>query len=416
MALEGLNCFGPNHNDWRLAANSTSVTTRTDWDLPLLTNVGSHSPPGSNRWIEADDGGTVLTTEITNLASNTFTLRDYVWYPLRAFRGQGSIGSGDTSSAYGYARAGGDFCRADWQYSSAGKVNWGISRDGGAASFAGSPTEYTWDADTSLLLEYDSVASKIRLYVNDVLEHEVASIAAAVPNISGRFDLFQPEMGTNPLHYWSGFAHCQSDTETDRPKATTLYVHGLEGTSDGRDQGSTHPGPPGPAYDDQAGGDNHDASWDDVNLDGSDQVEVTNYWVGSSAHTARSTVDTDDPTETNQLIIGVHRLVARAEIGGKTLNTWSRIQDDGNTSDAANANITSTTWISICIRHLLAPDGGAWTAYGDADQLEVGVLGTSANNDIDDWAGMLFELAEVESEGIPDTTGDPQNFRRQVIL
>ncbi len=389
MALEGLNCFGPNYNDFRLTMQGRSSTTTTDWDLPATTNAGAHSPPGSSRWIEANDGGTVLTFDLT-LVDSTFTLKDFVWYPLRAFRLQGTIGSGQSSKIYGWFRAGTDGIGAFWRYSSAGKINIGIGRfDTGAAAWGSS--EFTHDSDLSLLLEYDSVASKARVYVNDTVEAETA--AFIVPNTNGRIRLFQPEAGTNPLHYWSGFAHGQSDTETDRPKATTLFVHGLEGTSDGADSGPTT------GYDDQDGGDNHDATYTDVALDGSDQVEVTNYWVGSGAETWVQTVDTDDPAETNQLIIGVHRSVARAEVGAKTLNTWSRIQDDGNTLDLANINITNTNWLSICIRHLLAPDGGAWTAYNDSDKLEFGVKGASTNTDKDDWAGMIFELAEVESEG-----------------
>ena len=266
MALDGLNCFGPNHNDWRLALHAKAVNTLNDFDLPAITNSGAHSPPGSTRWIEADDGGT-KTFLVLTLVDTTFTLKSFVWWAFRAFRLQGTIETGQSSKLFAYRAANNTDRHIYWRWSSSGKVNFGLmGSDWG-------PNEFTFDADTSLLLEYDDAANKDRLYVNDVLELEITNNGgAAAPHTNGNISLYNPEAGTNPLHYWSGILHCQSNTESDRPKATTLFVHGLEGTSDGTDSDY------GDETYDGAGDTDQDAVFGDVDLDGSDQVETTFYW------------------------------------------------------------------------------------------------------------------------------------------
>ena len=61
--------------------------------------------------------------------------------------------------------------------------------------------------------------------------------------------------------------------------------------------------------------------------------------------------------------------------------------------------MSRTAWLSICLRHTVARDGGAWQSY-DPAAFEFGVRSDSSNDDTDEWAGMIFELAEVQSVGV----------------
>ncbi len=369
---EFLGCLGPDWADHRL--EDGAIKTRTGWTFEAT--AGGDAPPQTKYWLEEDgSGGDYVIGEAKVMTADT-----YVWYMVRAFKLRAtSLTAADTAPFLLVDVSGGVVSLA-WKQNT-DTSHYVLSVNGFSSNVDGT-TDIALGDTITVMVEFNGTNVKVWLNNDGSGTPEITHTTETKKPINKVVTLGNASDGNTPFHDFSGVAWHMSDSEGDKRDPTGLEVHMLEPTSDGTDSD----------YDSDDG--SGDATWSDVDLDGSDEVEVIKHWLGLAGQAWSQSADTTDPAESGIIIGANMRFVHRANTPVKTVTTFIVVRDNTNSEEVQAANIDDDTYNGHVIRMPLAPDGGAWSAY-DVANVEIGVRTVDTNGAHDEMAGILLELASA---------------------
>lgn len=376
MTLTGLGGWGPEANDWRMQQNNTSDATKTGWSFPTTTDDAA-SPPDGSRWIKVIDTATAQAI----FPTEDFTADNYVWLCARGIRVRGTISSGDPTAILIRVQvtAGGTsfFIRRDRVSDSSYK----FTADQGAFSETGSEVVNT-DTTANIRAQWDG--TNFRLWVNGVLDIQAAYTSKPVRT---QIDLYPPD--SSQQHYFSRGLLCMSDSESDRPN-TSVEMGMLQGNDNWASEQD---------YGDQADCTGADGVYGDTTLDGSDQVDTSVYWCeeGGAAGQQMNEMETD--TFTGTIVFAKWCAVQTTNVAAKTVDTNARLSDGTTAIEKANANLSSTDWVSRHKRFPDPPGGGTWES--DIASLKCGVSSPNTNGANDHLAALMLEVYAVGNDPPP---------------
>ncbi len=368
---EFLGCLGPDWADHRLQGGT--LKTRIGWTFEAT--AGGDAPSQTAYWLENDGSGGDYDIGQTE----SMTADDFVWYMVRGFKLRAtSLTAGDTAK-FLEVDVSADVLSLDWKQNT-DTSHYVLSVQDGFGSADGA-TDIALGVTITVMMEFNGTNVKVWLNNDGSGTPEITYTTTKKP-ISKELQLGIAGDGNTPFHDFSGVAWHMSDAESDKRDPTGLEVHMLEGTSDGTDSD----------YDSDDG--SGEATYTDVDLDGSDQVDDTPHWLILGANAGAQSADTTDPAESGVVLGANMRFVHRTNLLTKTVDTYAVVRDNTNTEEIQLANIDSTTFIGHVIRMPLAPDSGAWSAY-DLALVEIGVRSVDTNGANDYMAGILLELASA---------------------
>jgi hypothetical protein len=166
-------------------------------------------------------------------------------------------------------------------------------------------------------------------------------------------------------------------------------------------------------YGDETTPASNDATYVDVQLDGSDQIDTSIYWQAQGADAKKQMAEMETWTPSGNLLGIQTRLSGSANLASKVTDTWTRLHDGTAAAEQQNANLDDTIFRG---RHFVwptAPDGGAWTQT-DLNNLKAGVRCVDTNTANNRWAALIVEAFAVDSD--PPVAAAAGNVSQAIVI
>lgn len=405
MTREGIIGWGSHNNDMRLHQNTGGVKAPGGWTFPTQTDdaVTAAAAFGGTRWIRADN---TSVTEVDFGTLDAVTPKDYQWPCIHPFRLSGTLGAADQDRFIRFVGALGGVSYLEWDYVTASTFKVLLTATGARTLRGTSSTTFSVDTNLDIRIQRDGAVFRMWVGVDGgalALEMEVSPWLGYVESESCL--LYAPTSATQE-HYWGFGIICQSDDIADRPN-TAVEMQERQGASDWATEQEY-----GDDVDCSAG--STDATYTDVNLDGSDEItEPTPGWCEDAGEAGKQMSEMADlASGFTGTILGIFHHAAGNNSGGagKTVATNARIHDGTAADEKANANLSAATPVNR--QHWWADPPGAanWEAVikTASSTLRAGVSSDAGNNDLDGWTGMVVEVYAVGND-------PPVTDRRRVL-
>lgn len=384
MTRRGLDGFGPEHNEPQLLF-SAETGTPTGWSIDTSTDQDAHGPSQGTYFAKAVSGA----GDKVGTATPTVTPGTYVCLSLRDYVIEGTLDSGTpTPLRFIALRLNVVVNEVYLEVLPVSASTWKlrVTHDAGRTLIGDGSTVLNTNDMTDFRLEVGN--GRAKAWANGNLEvDEAYSETMTRPAIQ----LLGSDLSGDLVSYWSRAYVCDYSSQADRP-GTDVECKRADGTSNWATEDE---------YGSHTDCTDTSASWINILLDGSDQINTASYWC-RGANNSKQMMEVSDLTFTGDPELVVPRAIMRSNAAAKTVNVWFRAHDGSNIEEYIR-NIASEDWHTVSAALTIAPGGGRWQDFTFSG-LKLGIRCVDTNGAQNHIAAYIAEVLSVDDDPGPVPT------------